>query len=357
LDAILVPIHRGIEDRRVDHLRFAVKLARRTKAHLLVVFSAPAYRDQVGREFDRVNPSDVTLIDLPLNARPEGMEFKTAEVPGPVDCPARDVGRKRNLGLMLARMLGWRHVLFLDDDVHRWLPWRFHADVRLAAASLSEGQQVAVGWAATRSPDNSVVCHANRLAGSTQGIFIGGGALLVDAQRTESFFPDVYNEDWLFLADALRTRRVGRAGTVRQRRSPLFRDPKKAACQEFGDVLGEGLFSLLHNNHDFLPATRASHWHGVIESRRSFLLRVDSELRSKLWPPAWPWTIERARACVQAALDQHRQDWPVVLADYVQRWEDDKGRWARQLNGLPDLRSVGDALRHLELHDLADVGG
>ena len=51
-------------------------------------------------------------------------------------------------------------------------------------------------------PDNSVVCHARRLAGRFQDVFVSGAVLGVHCNSLPlSFFPDIYNEDWFFFAE------------------------------------------------------------------------------------------------------------------------------------------------------------
>ena len=107
-----------------------------------------------------------------------------------------DTSAKRNIGLMLCHMLGWKHVTFLDDDIEIPDP----GDLERAAGLLDERNLV--GLFVDGFPDNSVVCHAYRLAGGPQTSFIGGGAIVVETERTRSFFPDIYNEDWFYMLDA-----------------------------------------------------------------------------------------------------------------------------------------------------------
>lgn len=112
-----------------------------------------------------------------------------------------DSSRKRNLGLALARIAGWKRVLFLDDDIHSLGP----RDAEAAAGLV--GRYAAVGLSNIGFPDNSVVCHAYREVGGPQAQFIGAGALMVAPTRSRAFFPDTYNADWLYLlGDALRVR-------------------------------------------------------------------------------------------------------------------------------------------------------
>ena len=67
---------------------------------------------------------------------------------------------KRNLGLLLARLHGWNKIAFIDDDIKIGQPEHF---ARLAG-QLEFYQ--AAGMVVDEYPDNSVVCHARRLAGS-----------------------------------------------------------------------------------------------------------------------------------------------------------------------------------------------
>ncbi len=71
----------------------------------------------------------------------------------------RDLSTKRNLGLVLARMLGWQRLMFLDDDIYDVT----EEDVDALAAGLSD-HSVSV-LIPEDYPDNSVACHAHRLGG------------------------------------------------------------------------------------------------------------------------------------------------------------------------------------------------
>src|ERR1700691_1932544 len=106
-----------------------------------------------------------------------------------------DISLKKNFALLLARLMGWKTVFFLDDDV---LITKAHF---LKAVDLLYQDKVAVvGFSARFFPDHSVAVHARRLAKGPIDSFIGGGAMAVRTDKPIlSFFPYVYNEDWLFL--------------------------------------------------------------------------------------------------------------------------------------------------------------
>ena len=62
-------------------------------------------------------------------------------------------------------------------------------------------------------PDNSVVCHARRLAGLPQDTFVSGAALGVNCNdQPLPFFPEQYNEDWFFFSRLTARRDLAHAG-------------------------------------------------------------------------------------------------------------------------------------------------
>ena len=81
---------------------------------------------------------------------------------------------KRNVGLALAKMLGWRRIFFLDDDIRDIA----YPDLQRTVDML--GSFSAAGMWVTDFPDNSIVCHANRMTGGSQDVFVSGAALAVD---------------------------------------------------------------------------------------------------------------------------------------------------------------------------------
>ena len=94
-------------------------------------------------------------------------------------------------------------MLFLDDDVSADPRVKHTLDetgVATAMASFADDPGLrAVGWPSRGFDDNSVAGHARRLAGMPQDVFVSAAALVVRVAEDLPFFPDIYNEDWLFL--------------------------------------------------------------------------------------------------------------------------------------------------------------
>jgi len=254
-----------------------------------------------------------------------------------------DTGSKRNLGLLLARMAGWDRILFLDDDVVA-----DHSDVRRAAGLLDRYDSV--GLAIGGFPDNSVVCHAHRIANGRQDTFVGGGALAVRASRTTSFFPEIYNEDWFYLLDFFvqegrGCRPVAVTGRAVQRPYDPFADPGRAEAEEFGDVLAEGLFWLLDQGRGLKDATEPF-WACFLEQRKLFIGDVARRIRRQEMDVAVRDGILLSLKAAQA----RRQEIPVSLCtQYLSAWAVDRRRWREVLGRLPrGLRPV-EAVRSLGL--------
>lgn len=314
LDAIIVPTAR-----RPAYLFHAAELARALNCTLVTLHSGKW-----------------TGADQAANCLPDGVDLIAIDVPPPVqlNLPAweasrllagtvfeqrSDLSAKRNLALMLSRMLGWRRIMFLDDDITGLQV----ADVLVAAGMLDS--YAAVGFRIGGFPDHSVVCHAYRDAGGSQQSFIGGGALVIDVGRSNSFFPNIYNEDWFFLLDDTGLRSAACHGQVTQYPYDPFRSPERARHEELGDALAEGIYWLLDQGGTVGDAD-AVHWARFLVQRRQFIQHVlamveqDRHLDSD----------ERARriAALKGSLGRLALITPALCEQYVHAWEADRRTWA-----------------------------
>ena len=67
----------------------------------------------------------------------------------------------------------------------------------------------------------------------------GGSALVIDVEQCDTLFPPIYNEDWLFLFEAVQKRSVTVAGVLTQLEYQPFAHSTRAASEEFGDLIAE----------------------------------------------------------------------------------------------------------------------
>jgi hypothetical protein len=352
VDAIVVPTIRGAEQ-----LVSSVRLALAARCQLVTIHTDgfPAGLEQV------LAPIQHRGLATPLALRARGTHHLLdlgAGLPQSLGSScARDISRKRNLGLLVGRACGWRRMLFLDDDIRK-----INATKLGSAAALLDHYPV-VGLQVTKYPDASVVGHARRMAGRRQEPFISGGALLVDPQRLSGFFPPVYHEDWLCIIGHLSQGDVAIGGTVGQVPYEPFTTAQRAKLEEFGDILASGLLWLIYaggktsrmelaataRNGDFprsdywSEATRESFW-GEVLSQRAALL---DDLASALGQPCRhkPLPVQS----VLAARERCGQLCPAEFVSFVERWLANLSSWRAQAPDPFLADSVAKAISELGL--------
>jgi hypothetical protein len=253
---------------------------------------------------------------------------------------------KRNLGLAIARMLGWQRLMFLDDDIYDVS----RDDVDALAAGLDD-HNVSV-LIPDEYPDNSVACHAHRLGGGEQGKFASGGSMGVRCDREDlAFFPNIYNEDWFFFSEEAANQKIVRVGASRQREYDPYEDPRRAVKEEFGDLLAEGLYARL-DVHRGVAGVDAGYWADFIEIRKEFLRRVAESLTrhpDRNLDNINGRKVRAAQLSIREAQLQLERIGPELCQRFIDLWQADLVEWRRYLAKLPRLESVVSALDHLGL--------
>ena len=338
LDAIIVPASRAAGN--LDH---AVTLARAVGCTLVVLCSKKAQAAEVSELLTARGFGQAVVADIPDGYDHQVLDFASSrltrsELPPFCGNPNGDLSVKRNLGLLLGRMLGWERVFFMDDDIRDVES----ADIFATIAML--GRYRSVGMRVTDFPDNSVVCHAHRETGAAQDIFISGSVLATNCFEATSFFPEIYNEDWLFFYDDARLRRLGWSGrNATQLQYDPFSQPQRAERQEFGDVLAEGLYALLHLGAGAAVAT-AEYWKDFLTARDKFLVNISS--RVSMAAPG-------IQAKIVDAVDTARKSLagiePEMCENYLKAWRKDLRAWTHRLQALPHRDSAEAALREFGL--------
>jgi hypothetical protein len=343
LDAIIVPAARPAKN-----LLTAVGLATEANARLIVLCSFRTHADEVRALLAEHRLPDAAVVEMPKEYDEWILHnFETTRWihgPGKAVCGGRnsDLSMKRNAGLLLARMLGWERIFFMDDDI-RWIS----AGAVLSTVSLlgaaDHGYRTA-GMSVKDYPDNSVVCHARREVGEKQGVFVSGSVLAVDCRVPFDFFPDLYNEDWLFFhRDAAEERLATPGSLAEQLPYDPFADPQRAASQEFGDVIAEGLYALLHSGLR-AEAADEKYWERFLNDRNRVLEQVGRRL---------PFVRPHKRRKISRAIGASQQVlWavtPKMCAEYVAAWQRDLEQWERVLGNIAGASSIEDALRQMGL--------
>jgi hypothetical protein len=347
LDAIVVPASRP-----ATHLEPAIDLAARLGILLVVLCSKQTGADQVAERVSTSPGLRALVVEIPENwGHPEfptqtsSEAFRTANADR-----ASDLSAKRNIGLLLARLHGWNKIAFLDDDI----TISHTGDIACLAARL-DTHQVA-GMIVREHPDNSVVCHARRDAGLQQDVFLTGAALGVHCNSLPlSFFPDIYNEDWLFFAPEAASRQLPRVGYAKQPEYDPYVKPERARCEEFGDLLAEGLYALIGRGQPSLPfgeqraAATEAYWSRFIEARHEAIAETRTLLHRLR-----DWDANNSRVCsaldsLAAAEDQLDTLRPHICVDFLDAWRDDLADWQRFSTSVNNVGSTREAMDFLQL--------
>ena len=345
LDAIIVPASRP-----ASFLQPAIALSAFMGVFLVVLCSMQTRVEQVAGRVART-PGARALI-VPIFERWKHPEFPTRtsaeEFHRASANRQSDLSDKRNVGLLLARLHGWNKIAFIDDDVTQT------GNIARLAGQL-ENHQVA-GMVVPEDYDNSVVCHARRLAGLHQGVFVTGAVLGVNCGDLPlSFFPDIYNEDWFFFAKEAAARNLPRVGRARQVEYDHFASPDRARREEFGDLLAEGLYALIGEEDPSVPfdhqlrAATAAYWARFIEARRDVLSETVTQLDRFLDRDPNNAEVASALNSLAAATSQLDTITADLCVNFMHAWRDDLDDWQRFSTGISNVGSTFEAMDFLQL--------
>jgi hypothetical protein len=333
VDAVAVPAAR-----RPENLLEAARISRVAGRLMIVLCSHECRPSEVREQLSGLEPRvPVLIVDMARYEFPE--RWQTLQQARKYRWPS-DTALKRNAALLLARRLGLKHILFLDDDV-RGVNSK---QLKQAVAAIEREKFRAAGWSFLDFPDNSAVSHAYRSLSShpygAQGCFIGGGGLLVAIDENVPHFPlGIYNEDWLFLFQLLEGRQVAHLGSLRQLPYDPFNQPDLALRQEFGDLIAEGLFTRLAQHHVDRSINVADEcvglafWQVTVDRRKQFLARLITALQAEISecrrhvPGIRDDVLCKAMESVQAAANALEEIDLRHLCNWARAWQRDQERW------------------------------
>jgi hypothetical protein len=361
LNAIIVPAARP-----ASALGGLIELAARLNIMIVALCSHQANVDQVAERIEKTTGARGIAIGLDRAYALPG-QLTTATSSGSfVEANggrASDLSVKRNIGLVLARMLGWHKIVFVDDDITLSAP-----DVERLADQL-DNHQIA-GMVCRDFPDNSVLCHARRLAKLPQDVFVTGAVLGVNCSDLPlPFFPDIYNEDWFFFAEAAAHHRLAKVGEARQAAYDPY-DEERARHEEFGDLLAEGLYSLIEDDQglvrsrrpgDFFHQLRAragdKYWSTFIDVRRQDLQGTRERLTEFILRDSCSDDVFTAIKALDAADTLYDGD--AITADrcveFLDSWIVDLARWNTVYARTSSIGHTPDAMDWLQIKTWTEV--
>jgi hypothetical protein len=344
-DAIIVPATRP-----ASALADLIELAADLETLLVVLCSRQAGIDQITERAGRTPRARAVVVHINDQYALPTAAFETSASTFRAANGGRtsDLSVKRNFGLLLARLCGWEKIVFIDDDITV-----SRSDLARLVYQLSNHQ--IAGMVCRRFPDNSVFCHARRLARFGQDVFVTGAVLGVNcSDLLLPFFPDIYNEDWFFFGGAAARHRLTKTGEALQAEYDPFSEPTRASQEEFGDLLAEGLYSLIEDRgpgfsfRQITHQANARYWSSFIDVRRNDLAETQALLKTFVDRESCSDAVPAAIKSLEAAGDLYGDNTITAerCVEFLEAWQQDITRWD---NSYPRTNNVGSITEALSL--------
>jgi hypothetical protein len=223
--------------------------------------------------------------------------------------PQWDLPLKRNYALWHSRKKNYNKILLVDDDI------RGLCASILSAGSTCLDNYVLAGCFVTEFPDLSIIYHLEQLYSDEIHPLLSGSFLFLRPNDTLSFFPKIYNEDWLFMIPHISSKTICSFGSITQVPYDPFENLRKVAFQEFGDIIAEGLYSLLSTNQ-FDIRYHTAVWKSFILERRQLLQFLKKKIVDK-----------RYLRILETALEINFALNAGDCIAFVEKWESDLITW------------------------------
>lgn len=188
-----------------------------------------------------------------------------------------DLPMKRNFALLHAMQNGFENILLIDDDIEGISKIIFNKGIAALETNNISGCLVE-GFA-----DTSVIGHIEQKYGEQYFPFLSGNFLFINLAKTESFFPLIYNEDWLFMIPSINQKKIVAVDVISQKIYNPFDDISKIKLQEFGEVIAEGLFELISQSR-FEDRNEERFWIEYLNYRKSYVKDLFQQADKEIIP-------------------------------------------------------------------------
>lgn len=180
------------------------------------------------------------------------------------------LGYARNYAIILAKMLGFERILFMDDDIII----NDHSIVYKILDLLNNADFV--GAEIKGMPDLSIVDHIMQKLGLEPYRFMSGGFLALKLSSVSEYFLNYYNEDWIWLFLHKPKAKLVKYGEVYQLPYDPFENAiEKALQQEFGEILVEGVKTVFEKNeYNVEKLMKKCFWTELIRKRINLIENI-----------------------------------------------------------------------------------
>ncbi len=217
-------------------------------------------------KIDFANNMDIEILN-PFYSKVSHLfnEFKTTRYKFIEDSFSNwDLPIKRNYAINYSMLNNFQKIVLIDDDIRGISP-----EVLEKGCRCLDYYSVA-GCFVEDYPDTSIFGHLERASNIPVQTFISGSFLFLTTKNICSFFPQIYNEDWLFMLPFILKKDICSFGNIQQLEYDPFSNPHRAAFQEFGEIIADCLYALIWNKLYHLRNSLAV-WDNFIRSRRQKL--------------------------------------------------------------------------------------
>jgi len=254
----------------------------------------------------RLKNSKLRILDYSTFAIiDEILKLKTFQIKNPIhQIDEWDLPLKRNFALVYSIQKGFQNILLVDDDISGITP-----KVLYKGTKALETNKIA-GCLVDGFPDTSVIGHIKQKYGELYYPFLSGSFLFIKTSQVDSFFPLIYNEDWLFMIPSINLREISAVDTVQQKPYDPFYDIGRVKLQEFGEIIAEGLFELI-SEAKYTERFNSLFWDDYINYRRSYVSKLLNQ------------TEPRFHIFINESLKFSGQIKPVSCLHFIENWEDD----------------------------------
>lgn len=232
-----------------------------------------------------------------------------------------DLPLKRNYALYFSRMQSYSKILLMDDDIRN-----VNSNMLNIGAKCLDNYILA-GCFVKDFPDLSVICHLEKISGEEIISFLSGSFLFIRPFSSYSFFPKIYNEDWLFMLPHIIDKTICSFGLIQQLSYDPFENPYKATFQEFGEIIAEGIYALLSSNLYDLRFKKEG-WEHIINERKETLF----SLKKTFSDPKIQKIIDYAIAVNKSISYQHCLNFLIDMERDQQAWNSflkENGLWKK----------------------------
>lgn len=263
------------------------------------------------------NQSDATKIDTTNNCKISFVNCHKYEVTQMIknlktfqsinlhqDTSEWDLPVKRNFALLHAVQNGFKNILLIDDDIDGISKMIFNKGIAALNVNNISGCLVE-GFA-----DTSVIGHIEQKYGEQYFPFLSGSFLFINPITCKSFFPLIYNEDWLFMIPSIIQNKVTAVGMISQKNYDPFNDMGRIKLQEFGELIAEGLFELISQSN-FERRYDKQFWEEYLNYRQAYVKELLPQADNKHVP-----FLKESLSISEKIKSMH-------CLEFIRNWEED----------------------------------